>query len=153
MEYPCELIQQPKQAVLTVRTHTPVSELARTIAEAYGKIVAYLGEVNEQACGEPFVAYYNMDMKALDVEMGLPVAKDLPGKDDVHLGLLPEGPAAACLFTGPYSAMEPAYLELSEWVALNGYEATGVSYEFYLNDPANTPALELKTRIMFPLKG
>ena len=41
---------------------------------------------------------------------------------------------------------------MMEWVPANGYTATGVSYEFYLNDPEQTPENELLTKIVFPLK-
>jgi effector-binding domain-containing protein len=51
-----------------------------------------------------------------------------------------------------YSNMPPAYVVLSEWIKENGYEVTGVAYEMYLNDPAQTPPLELMTQIVFPLQ-
>lgn len=39
-----------------------------------------------------------------------------------------------------------------EWIPANGYTPTGVWYEFYLNDPAETPENELLTKIIFLLK-
>jgi effector-binding domain-containing protein len=34
----------------------------------------------------------------------------------------------------------------------SGYQASGVSYEIYLNDPTCTPPQELRTQILFPLR-
>ena len=42
------------------------------------EIAQYLAEQSEQPAGAPFVAYYNMDMQNLDVEIGFPVTACLP---------------------------------------------------------------------------
>jgi len=93
-----------------------------------------------------------MDMQDLDVEIGFPVSKSLPSKHDIKASEIPGGQVATCLHTGPYSKIEPAYNALSQWMKENGYEATGVAYEMYLDDPAETPPQELKTQILFPLQ-
>lgn len=38
-----------------------------------------------------------------------------------------------------------------QWIKENGHTPAGVVYEFYLNDPSETPENELQTRIVFPL--
>jgi effector-binding domain-containing protein len=122
------------------------------LGRAYGAIAQYLGELGEQPVGPPFTAYYNMDMQNLDVEIGFPVSGRLPGKDDISASEIQGGKVATCLYTGPYSEIEPAYNALSQWMKDNGYEATGVAYEMYLNDPEQTAPQELQTQIVFPLK-
>jgi effector-binding domain-containing protein len=67
-------------------------------------------------------------------------------------GQIPGGKQATCLYIGPYNAIEPAYNGLMEYIGQSGHEATGVAYEFYLNDPSETPEGELQTQIVFPLK-
>jgi effector-binding domain-containing protein len=109
--------------------------------------------MGEPPVGAPFVAYYNMDMQALDVEIGIPVARALPGKDTIYAGEIPAGKYATCVHTGPYDAAGAAYTALTQFVMENGYEATGVAYEVYLNDPSNTPPEGLMTQILFPLKA
>jgi effector-binding domain-containing protein len=37
-------------------------------------------------------------------------------------------------------------------VADQGYTPSGVAYEYYLNDPNQTPPEELKTRVVFPVE-
>jgi effector-binding domain-containing protein len=152
MSYQCEVKEQPPQPTLSIRTTTSVQALPQVLGQAYGAIAHYLGALGEQPAGAPFAAYYNMDMENLDVEIGIPVAKKLAGKDEIKAGELPGGKVATCLHVGPYSEVEPAYAALSEWIEANGYQPTGVAYEMYLNDPNQTPPQELQTQIMFPLK-
>ena len=152
MSYKCKVKEQPTQATLAIRTRVSVQDLPQVLGKAYGAIAQYLGESGEQPAGPPFAAYYNMDMQALDVEIGFPVSRKLSGKGDIQAGEIPGGKVATCLYTGPYSDIEPAYNALSQWMKENGYEATGIAYEMYLNDPGQTPPQELQTQIVFPLK-
>lgn len=153
MSYHCEVKEQPTQQTLSIRTRAAVQNLPQMFGEGYGKIAQYLGQLGEHPIGPPFAAYYNMDMNDLDVELGFPVARQLPGKDEIKAGQIPGGRAATCLYIGPYSNIEPAYTALMKWMADNGYEAAGVAYELYLNDPTKTPPAELQTQIFFPLKN
>jgi len=152
MESKCELKYQDTQPVLSIRTRSSVQNLPQVLGESYKRIMQYLGELGELATGAPFVAYYNLDMQNLDIEIGFPVAKKLPNKDNIEESEIPSGKFASYLHIGSYSEIEPAYNELTQWIQQNGYEPTGVAYEFYLNDPSETPPEELKTQIMFPLK-
>jgi len=152
MSYKCEVKEQTTQPTLAIRTRVSVQDLPQTLGGAYGAIAQYLGELGEQPVGPPFAAYHNMDMQNLDVEMGFPVSRKLASRGDIQAGEIPGGKAATCLHTGPYGEIEPAYDALSQWIKDNGYEATGVAYEMYLNDPEQTAPQELQTQIVFPLK-
>ena len=152
MAYQCEIKEQSAQPALSVRTRASVAELPALIEKTYGAIFQYLGELGESPAGPPFSAYYNMDMQNLDVEIGVPVAKKLAGKGEVQASEIPGGRAATCLHVGPYDKMQPAYQALMQWMGANGYEAKGVAYEVYLNDPAQSPPEEWQTLISFPLK-
>ena len=152
MSYQCEVKEQPPQPTLTIRTRTSVQNLPQLIGKSYGAIIQYLGQLSQYPAGAPFAAYYNMDMQNLDVELGFPVAKELPGKDEIKPGRIPGGKFGVVLHTGPYDKVGPAYEALAKFVAEKGYEATGVAYEVYLNDPMQTKPEDLKTQVMFPLK-
>ena len=152
MSYKCEIKEHPTKPALTVRKKVSVQELPQVLGMTYGIIAQYLGELGEQPIGPPFVAYYNMDMQNLDIEIGFPVSKKLPEKGDIKASEMAGGKVATCLHTGPYDKIEPAYNTLNKWIEDNGYEATGVAYEIYLNDPRETPPQELQTQILFPLK-
>ncbi len=152
MTYECEMKEQAAQPVLSVRTRTAVENLPQALGQAYGVIAQYLSELGLQPAGPPFAGYFNMDMQDLDVEIGFPVAVQIEGKGDIKNSEIPAGKVAVKLFKGSYSDIEPAYNELMEWITREGREATGIVYEFYLNDPAETPPEELLTQILFLLK-
>jgi effector-binding domain-containing protein len=152
MNYHCEIKDQPAQPTLSIRARTPVEELPALLGESYGKIATYLAELGESPTGAPFAAYYNMDMQDLDVEVGFPVAKPLAGKNEIQASQVPGGQLASILHVGPYSDIAPAYEALAEYVKEQGREPTGISYEFYLNDPQKTPPAELHTQVLFPLQ-
>jgi len=152
MTYNCELVEQSPQPTLSIRTTTTIKELPQELGKAYGAIGQYLGQLGEQPAGAPYAAYFNWDTKDFDVEIGFPVSGTFPEKDYIKSSEIPGGKLARCLYTGPYKKIEPAYNALTAWVKENGYEATGVAYEFYLNDPGETPQEELMTQIVFPLK-
>jgi effector-binding domain-containing protein len=148
----CEAIHQPMQPVLSIRTRTSVDQLPDLVGQSYAAIMQYLQEAGGAPSGVPFAAYFNMDMQDLDVELGFPVAQALPGQGQIQPGAIPAGMVATCLYTGPYPQMGAAYEAITQWIKDHGYEPSGVSYEYYLNSPADCPPEELQTRIAFPLK-
>lgn len=152
MPYRCEPKTLPHMDTVGVRARTDVRDLPQVIGRAYGAVMQYLAGSGEQPAGPPFVIYYNMDMGALDLEAGFPVARVLPGAGEVRPGEIKGGPAVSCLHQGPYSGLEPAYRALSDWIQAHGFEPTGVTIEFYLNDPETVPPEELQTQIYFLVK-
>lgn len=147
------IIQRDDQPVLSIRTSTSMNNLPETILQALMKVGEHLTKLGARPGGPAFVAYSNLDMHNLTVEIGFPVAGGLAGANDVSARIIPGGPAGVCLYTGPYQDLASVYQQLNTYLEGQGREPTGVSYEFYLNDPAVTPPDELKTQIIFPLVG
>lgn len=152
MTYECELLERPALLTLSIRAKTAVQDLPAVLGKGYGEIAQYLFEIGEQPAGAPFTAYYNMDMASLEIELGFPVAKKLPGKGEIRSGEIPSGKVATCMFKGPYGEMPPAYEALSRFMNEKGVVPVGVVYEMYFNAPDQTPPSELLTQIMFPVK-
>ena len=147
-----ELSEQKAQPILSIRAKTSLENLPQLIDSSYHKIAGYLEELEEQPADIPFTAYYNLDMQNMDVEIGFPVSKPLPSKDDVKAGEIAQGRIVSYMYKGPYSAMEPVYNEIFKWISENGYQPTGVYYEYYYNAPDEAPESELLTRIVIPTK-
>ena len=152
MSIKCEILDRPAQLTLSVRSRANVADLPVLMGQVFGAIMQYLGEAGQFPTGAPYAAYYNTDMQDLDVEIGFPVAPALPGKGDIRPGQIRAGKAASCVHVGPYEQFERTYGALIAYIADQGLEATGVSYEFYLNDPGDVPPEQLQTQIVFPLK-
>lgn len=146
-----EILKQNEQPTLTIRTNTKVENLPMVIGQSYGKIGTYLNELGELITDVPFVAYHNLDMQNLDVEIGFPVSKTLPSMEDMKSNCIPEGKIIFCMYRGPYSEMEPVYNEMTKWIEDNGYQAVGTAYEYYFNGPG-FPESELLTKIVMPIK-
>lgn len=144
--------KQKAQPALAARQVAPVEKLPEVLGRVFGAIMDYLGELKKKPAGPPFVAYHNMDMKALDVEVGFPVLKALPGKGDLKPVTIPGGEVATCMHTGPYEAIKDTYAAFSEWIKQQKVEPAGPVYEFYMNSPEQVPVDKLKTRLMFLLK-
>jgi len=152
MSWNIELKEQNLQPMLFIKVKTSVEGLQKIIGESYMKIMAYLTELGQQPSFAPFAAYYNLDMQNLEVELGFPVAKQLPGKSEILAGQIPPGRMISCVYKGAYAGMEKLYTEMFQWIAENGYEFVGVVYEYYLNSPMEVPESELLTRIDLPIK-
>ena len=152
MDCEFKLLEEPSKHVLSVRKRTSVGNLPEEMGRAYGAIIQYLSEIGESTSEAAFAAYYNMDMENLDVEMGFPVSKPLAGKGEIIQSSIPAGKWVTYLHKGPYKDMEQAYNNMMHWIEENGYEPTGVSYEFYYNSPMEVPESELLTKIAFPVK-
>jgi effector-binding domain-containing protein len=152
MEYRCELLDRPAQPTLVIRTHASVQSLPQVLGEAYGAVLQTAGQMGLRPSGAPFVAYHNMDMTDLDMEIGFPFEQKPNGKDPVLAGEIPGGKAASCLHVGPYEQVGAAYAALQKWMQENACVPAGVVYEFYLNDPETTPPAELQTQVVFPLE-
>ncbi len=151
MSITCEIKEQILQPVLSKRFRTPVEKLPEMLGETYREIVQFLTISGKQPAGPAFAAYYNMDMADLDVEAGFILTSELEGEGEIVSRQLPGGRMATCLHTGPFTEMEPTYDSLFKWIKDNGHEATGVTYEMYLNGPPDTPPEEYKTQILTPL--
>jgi len=57
-----------------------------------------------------------MDMSALNVEIGFPTQKPLPGRDRIRPADIPGGREGICQYRGPYTELAPAYEALSSLV-------------------------------------
>jgi effector-binding domain-containing protein len=129
MSTECQLVEWPLQQTLSARVRTPVEELPQHFGRVYGALFQYLAELGEPPAGEPFAIYYNMDMKALDVEIGVAVTKVLPARGELQPGAISAGRFVTIEFTGPYDALGLAYEALTAFAEAQGVEPSGVAHD------------------------
>lgn len=141
-----ELLHQAEQPTIVIRTRTKVEHLPMLIGESFAKLSSYLEEQDQILSDVPFVAYHNMEMQDLDVEIGFPVAQPLLAQGDIVPGTIPGGLRIFCMYRGPYQDMGHLYIEMQEWMTAHGYLPAGPVYEQYYNGP-EFPERELLTRI------
>lgn len=151
MAFECDIVDRQAEPALVVRTRAPVDRLAETLGPAWGKVLARAGSVGAQPSSRPFVAYHNMDMQDLDLEIGFAFDRPVEGDGDVKASEIPAGKAVEAVHVGPYDRVSETYEELGRWLEENGYVPAGPAYEYYLNDPAEVQPDALLTRVVMPL--
>ncbi|MDI3539727.1 MAG: hypothetical protein PWQ52_850 [Methanolobus sp.] len=147
-----EMKEEKAQPVMSIRTSAAVRDLPSIIGESYGKIMQHLEKIGEQPAGVPFVAYHNMDMDDLDLEIGFPVMKPLEGSGEIIRSEIPAGKYVSMMYKGPYAGMEKPYSEMAEWIEEHGHKPKGIAYEYYYNSPMEVPESELLTRIVIAVE-
>ena len=149
-----EVKEMQGKTALAVTIKANMGNIAAVMHEGYAKIIGYLTELGQYPTGAPYAAYMNCGegFTEFDLEMGFPVAAEVPARDDLFMSKSFEGKAATVLYKGAYKDIEPAYTALMEYMAANSLESTGVYYDYYLNDPDNVPEEKLLTEVVFPVK-
>lgn len=147
-----ETTTRAAQKVLYIRTRTSLEQITAAFDDSFGRITAYLTELGEQPTGGPYGAYYNDDMENLDVEMGFPVSRELPGKGDIQFREIPAiDHAITGTHQGSYNSLDRTYAPLYQHISENKLAMTGPHFDFYINDPGTTPEGELMTEVVIPV--
>ena len=89
MSYECQIEERTTQPIVSIRTRTSVDKLPEVMGTSYGRIMAYLGSQGVYPSDAPFVAYYNMDMQDMDVEIGFPIPTPLPVREKYRRVAIP----------------------------------------------------------------
>jgi effector-binding domain-containing protein len=145
----------PDQPVLGMRFKTSMANIGEDIGKAFGAIFAYLGEAQAAPIGPPMALFFDMEIKAdqVDMEVCVPIAVEAGGKGEILGHVLPGGKAISILYRGAYDGVSPSYEALFAYMKENNLSPAGPAREVYLTDPsqAETPADNL-TEILFPVK-
>jgi effector-binding domain-containing protein len=142
------LLDRDEQPYVAIRTQATLQGMPSVLPQLLPKVFAWLGERGAKPAGPPFIRYLVIDMeRELDIEVGVPVGKPLPGDDRVRAGVLPAGRYATLVHTG--RNLVAANAALQAWAKEKGigFETSmtpkGSAWkgrvEFYLTDPAREP--------------
>ncbi len=83
-------------------------------------------------------------------EFGVEVTRTFEAAGEVYATETPAGVAAVAVHRGPYDRMQEAYDAIRDWMAANGRESAGHSWEIY-GDPAPDPN-QTETTVVHLLK-
>jgi AraC family transcriptional regulator len=158
MEYSVSRKELTTQPVLVVRRRVRRAEIAATIAAELPKVFHHAQQRGIAIAGYPITRYLETSVGLVTLETGLRVTAHggdwaaSEGEADVSTEMLPGGPAAVTIHSGPYDQLQGAYTALEEWIAANGFHPTGAPWEAYLNDPADHPnPQDWKTEVCWPV--
>ena len=138
--------------VLIARARCARHELAKTMAELFGKAFPYAMKSGVPLAGRPFTRYLSTGPGLFTIESGCVLAAAVPGANDVEAAMLPGGPAAVAMHGGTYDSLSETYAEMERWMENNGMRPGGAPWESYVTDPAEHPdPSNWRTEIYWPL--
>ena len=85
------------------------------------------------------------------VEIVVPVSKEIEGTDEIAHYDLPGGKMARIFHKGPYQECESTYAKLFMWLGQNQKTVVGPIREIYLNDPREVRPEDILTEIQAPI--
>lgn len=154
-----KLVTMQPQSIVYVSSTTTTDgrDVANAQAAAYAKVNAFIAGHQLKVTGAPMAVTRLWDPAHNRYEFDAAVPADwsnltVPASSAVKLGQTLGGEVVVATYTGPYSGTSRTYAQIKTWLAANGLTATGLTWEQYLNDPANTPDDKLVTRIYTPVK-
>ena len=141
-------------AVAIKKENTSMEEISVVATEGLQKVFGFLAQAGVEIAGAPYLAYSNSneDFTSFDVEIGIPVAGEIDLIGEFIMSKTCEGKAITTMHKGAYKDVEVGYTALMGYMAENNLESTGVYYDYYISDPADTPESELLTQVVFPVK-
>ena len=130
-----------------IRVRTPMKGMSKEVGKLFKELSAWVQQQGVEPAGPPFLRYHVIDMAGeMEIEVGVPVAKALPGDGRVCPGMIPAGRYASLVYSGSGLAGNKA---LIEWARANGVawdrwddpkgDAFRARYESYLTDPKTEP--------------
>jgi effector-binding domain-containing protein len=130
------------------------TKMANVMEEGYQKLFAYVAKCGKQIAGAPYCKYTNgrENYMKWDIELGIPVSEPLPEQGEIYMSKTCKGKAITAIHKGAYKDIEKTYTPMMQYLAENKLESTGIYYDYYLSNPADTPENELLTKVVFPLK-
>jgi effector-binding domain-containing protein len=145
-----EAEQRSEQQYAAIMTTAAMDEIGPVAAPLIGEVFGWLARHGTEPAGPPLFRYLSIDMEGeLELEVGVPVAQEVPADHRVRARSLPAGSYVTAVFTGPYEGLRQATGELLAWAEQNGIvwesepttqgEAWGARVEFYLTDPDEEP--------------
>ena len=150
-----EIINKETEIAAAIRREAVrFDNMGGVMVEAYQKLWTYIVQLGKQMAGAPYCKYTNgsADYMQFDIELGVPVSESLPEQGEIFMSKTCEGRAICAIHKGAYRDIGKTYAPMMAYLAANNLESTGVYYDYYLNNPADTSESELLTRVVFPVK-
>ncbi len=149
-----KITEQKAELAVAYREHATPETMMAVIDKGLNLAFSHLKEQGIEPAGAPFCLYTDLSegFKEFDLVLGFPVAEEIPLGAELRMTKTYGGKAVEAMHKGAYSKIEKTYEDMMRYVRENSLEMTGDYYEWYLNDPDETPEDELLTRVVFPIK-
>lgn len=169
MSQEVELVTKEAKSALVITESVGTFKLGKVMGPAYMEIQNYLNQNGIQIKEAPFTIYQvenweetiNMSglkaiislfIKKWNIEMGFEIPESMEGVGRIKPITLPRGQYLQTMHLGPYHKVGDSYKKIYQFSKENGYALGNCSYEYYLNDPRETPKDKLETKVIVPIK-
>ena len=141
---------QPVISASAVGTEGLVGETIMALLNAAEDNIKSL---NLTVVGPPFARFDPVDDELVEVEAGFPV-EQATATDGHPAGysILPGGEAIVSVHIGGYDGLALAHARLKIHLVEEALTARETAWEFYVDDPDQTPIDEVRTRIVQPIE-
>ncbi|WP_306119621.1 MULTISPECIES: GyrI-like domain-containing protein [unclassified Roseitalea] len=119
------------------------------MGEAFGKVMAFIGQHGLTPTGMPMSVYYTYDPEQMAFRAGIPVSADDAGKaqGEIKADVTPAGEVLHFVHVGPYDKLAEAYGQAEQEARKTGRGLGTPTWEVYANDPGETPPEQLRTEV------
>lgn len=135
-----------------IRRKIQFSEISSNMRNDFDALMKYVSSHKLKTTGVPFTLYHVADMIKGKIEYtaGIAVASDHHPEAPFHIGSYPTTKVLKVLHTGSYSNLATSWTAASSWFRNKKLKKSkpALSFEFYLDNPADTPAKQLRTEIL-----
>jgi effector-binding domain-containing protein len=135
-----KVVKQMNEYEVIEKTLDPVQVISLRYKGVYSDCGQYMGQLYKQAKSGakdvPFNLYYDRDyQEEADIEVCVPVKKEIVVTGDVKCYLLPEKKGISVIHVGPYDTLGDAYQALADYASEKGLETKIPGREIYRKGP------------------
>lgn len=151
--YTPEVVEEAEITYLAVKDSCPVGDLAKHLQDNYGKLQAYMKKNNIEPTGNPMAIYWSYDEKGSTVfETAMPVKAGTKGSGEFYTAKTDGGKSVSVIHMGEYNKSGDAHMVIAKYAKDNNIKINE-AIEIYENDPAKVKPEELRTKVVYPVKG
>ncbi|MBF0433011.1 MAG: GyrI-like domain-containing protein [Fibrobacteria bacterium] len=165
------VIKREETRALAISEKVGTMKLGKVMGPAYMLIMDLMKKAGVE-CGKdniPFTVYKNIDWEQQnktglfaminmmffhkwDMDIGIPCPETVKAEGRAREIKLQAGEFVQTMHRGPYMKVGETYKKIQAYAMGKGIKLKNYSIEFYQNDPRETPATELKTEVLVPVK-
>jgi effector-binding domain-containing protein len=142
-----------EQWVATYKSTTNMKTISEDIGKSYQKIGEFLGKNKLEVVGPVLAIYHSFSPEKIEMECGMPIAKEVKGEGDINVIKIPAGNAVVAHYYGAYEGTEGAHAAIDKYIQENKKKITGSPWEVYVTDPGvEKDTAKWLTEIYYPVE-